>query len=91
VTAALEDLMAHNTIIDPIADKEPFPFPVTKEGDATLVFVSVRVARIPSLIPLPMGHAMNCVALNNNEGIDEMIVKLMAISPIYAEWAQSMV
>jgi hypothetical protein len=89
-TAALEDLMVHNTINDPIANKEPFPFPVIEEGDAALVFVSVCVASISLLIPLPMGHAMDSVALNNAERIDEMIAKLMAISPIYAEWAQSM-
>jgi hypothetical protein len=47
--------------------------------------------RIPSLIPLPTGHALDSVTLNNTEGIDEMIAKLMAISPIYAKWAQSMV
>jgi hypothetical protein len=90
-TAALENLMAHNTIIDLIANKEPFPFPVTEEGDAALVFVGIHVARIPLLIPLPMGHAMDSVALDNTEGIDEMIAKLMAISPTYAKWAQSMV
>jgi hypothetical protein len=85
--------MAHNTIIDPMANKEPFPFPGTEKGDAALVlvFVAVCIARIPSLISLPMGHAMDSVALNNTEGIDEMIANLMAISPIYAEWAQSMV
>jgi hypothetical protein len=38
-----------------------------------------------------MGHTMDSVTLDNNEGIDEMIAKLMAISPIYAKWAQSMV
>jgi hypothetical protein len=90
-TAALDDLMVHNTIIDPIANKEPFPFPVTEEGDTALAFVGVCAVRIPLLTPLPIGHAMDRVALNNTEGIDEMIAKPMAISPIYAEWAQSMV
>jgi hypothetical protein len=90
-TAALEDLMAHNTIIEAIANEDPFPFPVTEEGDVALVYVGVRVARIPSLIPLPMGHALDSVSLDNTEGIDEMIAKLMAISPTYAEWAQSIV
>jgi hypothetical protein len=47
-TAALDDLMAQNMIIDPIANEEPFPFPVTAEGDAALVFVRVCVTRIPS-------------------------------------------
>jgi hypothetical protein len=86
-TAALEDLMAHNTIIEPIANEDPFPFPVTEEGDVALVYVGICVARIPSLIALPMGHALDSVALDNTEGIDEMIAKLMAISPTYAEWA----
>jgi hypothetical protein len=36
-------------------------------------------------------RAMDSVALNNTEGIDDVIAKLMAISPIYAKWAQSMV
>ena len=89
--AALEDLMANNKIIDPIPNEEPFPYPTTEEGDPAVVYAGVRVVRIPSLIPLPMGHALDSVALTNDEGIDNMIAKLMNISPAYAEWAQSMV
>jgi hypothetical protein len=40
-TAAFEDLMANNTIIDPIPDEDPFPFRVTEEGDPAIVFAGV--------------------------------------------------
>jgi hypothetical protein len=95
-TAALVDLMATHKIANNLPNDEDenepnftFPFPPKDTEDPAIIFARARVARIPSLLPLPMGHGLDPVSLANEEGIVNLITKLQTISPIYAEWAKS--
>jgi hypothetical protein len=96
-TAALEDLMGvhpvsdvlQNPADDNVLDQE-FPFPQDEILDLAAFFTGAFVARIPLLIPLPMGHDLEPVALSDDVGIANLIKTLHSITPIFGEWAQSM-
>jgi hypothetical protein len=53
-----------------------FPFPPMDNADPAIIFAGACVARIPSLLPLPMGHGLDPVSLANKEGIVNLITKL---------------
>jgi hypothetical protein len=95
--AALEDLMANPKVTDvmPATEDEPecaFPFPNLGDGlEATAIFAGFRAARVPMLVPLPMGHGIDPVLMSDNAAVAAFLDKLQSIDKIYAEWAQSII
>jgi hypothetical protein len=96
--AALNELMAQPKATNILISKDnnvtecqvPFPADVG-EVPLTTVFAEAHVARVPVVIPLPMGHGIECVPMMDPGAIATMILKLQAISPMYGEWAQAFV
>jgi hypothetical protein len=95
--AALEELMAQPKATDILISKDDnitecdFPFPDMGEVPLATVFANAHVARVPVVIPLPMGHGIKCVSMTDPGAIATMISKLQAITPMYGEWAQAFI
>lgn len=96
-TAALEDLMAQHKVTEFFPNDEDngpateFPFPTVGDVALATIFNEAHVARVPMLIPLPMGHGIDFVSITDVGGVAALITKLQAISPVLAEWAQCVV
>ena len=95
--AALEELMAQPKATDILVSEEDniteceFPFPAMGEIPLATVFADAHVARLPVVIPLPMGHGIECVSMTDPGAIATMISTLQSITPMYGEWAQAFV
>jgi hypothetical protein len=95
--ATLEELMAQPKATDILISKDnnvtecEFPFLDVGDVPLTTVFADAHVARVPVVIPLPMGHGIECVSMADPGAIATMISKLQAISPMYGEWTQAFV
>jgi hypothetical protein len=95
--ADLKELMAQpkatNILIsedDNITECE-FPFPDMGEVPLATIFADAHVARVPVVIPLPMGHGIECVSMTDPGAIATMISKLQAITLMFGKWAQAFV
>jgi hypothetical protein len=94
--AALQALMANHQVTDQLTNadtNEPvmFPFPLMgADEDPNVTFAGYYVSRLPVAVPLPMGHGVDTVSLEDGPAIEEFFETLRFISPCLEEWAQAM-
>jgi hypothetical protein len=95
--AALQALMANQQVTDLLvtdADTNKpvmFPFPeMGADEDPSVTFADYYVSRLSVAVPLPMGHGVDLVSLEDGAAIEEFFKTLRSVSPHLEEWAQAM-
>jgi hypothetical protein len=77
---------------DPDTTPIMFPFPhMGADEDPMITFENYYVSRLPVAVPLPMGHGIDPVSIDNEEAIEPFFDDLHSISPYLQEWAQAMI
>jgi hypothetical protein len=61
------------------------------DEDPMTTFENFYVSRLPIAVPLPKGHGIDPVSIDNKEAIGPFFVTLHSISPCLREWAQAMI
>jgi hypothetical protein len=98
-TSVLDALMATtNSVTATIVSKDPdtspitFPFPQMGADEEPMTsFENYYVSRLPVAVPLPMGHGIDPMSIDNEDAFEPFFEKLLAISPYLQEWAQAMI
>ena len=98
-TSVLDALMATTySVTATIASEDPdttpitFPFPqMGADEDPMVTFENYFVSRLPVAVPLPMGHGIDPVSIDDEGAIEPFFVNLHSISPYLQEWAQAMI
>jgi hypothetical protein len=61
-----------------------------EDQDPLETFAQYHVTRLPVAVPLPMGHGVDTLSLDDEDAIVNLFDRLRSIAPQLEEWAQAM-